>query len=187
MRACAAQRMMRRTATCEAEERQQRKADEAKRKAEEEEAQRQAKEEEARKVAAAQAAAETEAMKASPPKEATGRVKRAEAAPRRATEAPAAPPRRTGKPEADRPTPRTRNEPRRRDRKLTISQALDEADGTEEERVRLAAVSAREREKQRAKRSVRAERCVKSYGVGVFETISVADLANRMRCAALML
>ena len=117
----------------EAEERQQRKADEAKRKAEEEEAQRKAKEEEARKVAAAAATA-TEA--APPPKEATGRAKRAEAAPRRTTEAPAAPPRRPGKPEADRPTPRTRNEPRRRDRKLTISQALDEADGTEEERVR---------------------------------------------------
>ena len=167
----------------EAEERQQRKADEAKRKAEEEEAQRNAKEEEARKAAAAQAAAETEAVAAPPPKEATGRAKRAEAAPRRTTEAPAAPPRRTGKPEADRPTPRTRNEPRRRDRKLTISQALDEADGTEEERVRsLAAVKrAREREKQRAKEE-RASGEVRKIvrEVVIPETISVADLANRM-------
>ena len=168
----------------EAEERQQRNADEAKRKVEEEEAQRKAKEEEeARKAAAAQAAAETEAVAAPPPKEATGRAKRAEAAPRRTTEAPAAPPRRTGKPEADRPTPRTRNEPRRRDRKLTISQALDEADGTEEERVRsLAAVKrAREREKQRAKEE-RASGEVRKIvrEVVIPETISVADLANRM-------
>ncbi len=166
----------------EAEKRQQREADEAKRMAEEEEAQRKA-EEEASKAAAAQAAAETDAAAAPPPKEATGRAKRTEAAPRRATDAPAAPPRRVGKPEADRPTPRTRNEPRRRDRKLTISQALDEADGVEEERVRsLAAVKrAREREKERAKEE-RASGEVRKIvrEVVIPETISVADLANRM-------
>ena len=168
----------------EAEERQQREADEAKRKAEEEEAQRKAEEEEARKAAAAAAAAAAETEAAPPPqKESAGRPKRTETAPRRTADAPAAPPRRTGKPEADRPTPRTRNEPRRRDRKLTISQALDEADGVEEERVRsLAAVKrARERERQRAKEE-RASGEVRKIvrEVVIPETISVADLANRM-------
>ncbi|MDP7393232.1 MAG: translation initiation factor IF-2, partial [Alphaproteobacteria bacterium] len=82
-----------------------------------------------------------------------------------------------------RPTPRTRNEPRRRDRKLTITQALDEADGVEEDRVRsLAAVRrARERERQRAKEqrdSGEMKKVVRE--VVIPDTISVSDLANRM-------
>ena len=60
---------------------------------------------------------------------------------------------------------------------------MDEADGTEEERVRsLAAVKrAREREKQRAKEE-RASGEVRKIvrDVVIPETISVADLANRM-------
>ncbi len=163
----------------EAEELQKREAAEAKR--QEDEARRKAEEEVARKAAAAQAAAAP-----APAKEATGRAKRAEPAPRRSgqMEAPAALPRRSGKPaEAERPVPRSRNEPRRRDRKLTIGQALDEADGVEEERVRsLAAVKrAREREKQRAKeeRSSGEVRMIVREVV-IPETISVADLANRM-------
>ena len=95
-----------------------------------------------------------------------------------------APARRPGKQETEqRPTPRTRNEPRRRDRKLTITQALDEADGFEEDRVRsLAAVRrARERERQRAKEqrdSGEMQKIVRE--VVIPDTISVSDLANRM-------
>ena len=95
-----------------------------------------------------------------------------------------APARRPGKQETEqRPTPRTRNEPRRRDRKLTITQALDEADGVEEDRVRsLAAVRrARERERQRAKEqrdSGEMQKVVRE--VVIPDTISVSDLANRM-------
>ncbi len=117
-----------------------------------------------------------------PPAETSARPKRAETA--RTEVKPASPAaRRPSKPDADRPTPRSRNEPKRRDRKLTITQALDAADGSEEDRVRsLAAVKrARERERQRVKEE-RASGGVRKVvrEVVIPETISVADLANRM-------
>ena len=117
-----------------------------------------------------------------PPPQTSARPKRAEAA--RTEVKPASPSaRRPSKPDADRPTPRSRNEPKRRDRKLTITQALDAADGSEEDRVRsLAAVKrARERERQRVKEE-RASGGVRKVvrEVVIPETISVADLANRM-------
>ena len=169
----------------EEEEKARQEAEEAEQKA--------AEEDEAKKKAEAelQAAAEAAAAAAPAPEDAAGnRPKRAETTrsePRRsvASEQPSgAPARRPGKQETEqRPTPRTRNEPRRRDRKLTITQALDEADGVEEDRVRsLAAVRrARERERQRAKEqrdSGEMQKIVRE--VVIPDTISVSDLANRM-------
>ncbi len=156
-------------------------AKEAERKAEEEEAK--LREAEIQAAAAAAAAPAPEENAVARPK----RMDSARAEPRRNTSAdqPAGPVvRRPGKQEAEqRPTPRTRNEPRRRDRKLTITQALDEADGVEEDRVRsLAAVRrARERERQRAKEqrdSGEMKKIVRE--VVIPDTITVSDLANRM-------
>ncbi len=123
-----------------------------------------------------------------PPEEAPARQKRMEAVrtearkdtPEESTPATA---RRPGRTDAEKPAPRSRNEPKRRDRKLTITQALDEADGVEEDRVRsLAAVRrARERERQRAKEqrdSGEVQKVVRE--VVIPETITVSDLANRM-------
>ena len=154
-------------------------AKEAKRLAEDE-ARRRA-EEEAPQDAAPEVTPE-EIASTAPPPETSGRPKRADTA--RTEVKPASPAaRRPSKPDADRPTPRSRNEPKRRDRKLTITQALDAADGSEEDRVRsLAAVKrARERERQRVKEE-RASGGVRKVvrEVVIPETISVADLANRM-------
>ncbi len=123
-----------------------------------------------------------------PPEEAPARQKRMEAVrtearkdtPEESTPATA---RRPGRTDAEKPAPRSRTEPKRRDRKLTITQALDEADGVEEDRVRsLAAVRrARERERQRAKEqrdSGEVQKVVRE--VVIPETITVSDLANRM-------
>ena len=166
---------------------------EAKMKALEEEkeaARKAAEEEEAKQREAEIQAAAAAAAAPAPEENAVARPKRmdsARAEPRRNTSAdqPAGPVvRRPGKQEAEqRPTPRTRNEPRRRDRKLTITQALDEADGVEEDRVRsLAAVRrARERERQRAKEqrdSGEMKKIVRE--VVIPDTITVSDLANRM-------
>jgi translation initiation factor IF-2 len=138
-------------------------------------------EEEATQDAAPEVTPE-EIASTAPPAETSARPKRAETA--RTEVKPASPAaRRPSKPDADRPTPRSRNEPKRRDRKLTITQALDAADGSEEDRVRsLAAVKrARERERQRVKEE-RASGGVRKVvrEVVIPETISVADLANRM-------
>jgi translation initiation factor IF-2 len=117
-----------------------------------------------------------------PPTETSARPKRTEAA-RNEVKLASPATRRPAKPDADRPTPRSRNEPKRRDRKLTITQALDASDGSAEDRVRsLAAVKrARERERQRVKEE-RAGGGVRKVvrEVVIPETISVADLANRM-------
>ena len=154
------------------------------------EAERKAEEEEAKQREAEIQAAAAAAAAPAPEENAVARPKRmdsARAEPRRNTAAdqPSGPVvRRPGKQEAEqRPTPRTRNEPRRRDRKLTITQALDEADGVEEDRVRsLAAVRrARERERQRAKEqrdSGEMQKIVRE--VVIPDTITVSDLANRM-------
>ncbi|MGE4221233.1 MAG: translation initiation factor IF-2 [Alphaproteobacteria bacterium] len=79
----------------------------------------------------------------------------------------------------------TRQEPRRRTGKLTISQALDAAEGSEEDRAgrSMAALRrARERERQRQRDAqLRREGGGKIVrDVVVPETITVADLANRM-------
>jgi translation initiation factor IF-2 len=155
----------------------------ARKAAEEEEAKQRETEIQAAAAAAAAAAPAPEENAGARPK----RMDSARAEPRRNTAAdqPSGPVvRRPGKQEAEqRPTPRTRNEPRRRDRKLTITQALDEADGVEEDRVRsLAAVRrARERERQRAKEqrdSGEMQKIVRE--VVIPDTITVSDLANRM-------
>lgn len=170
----------RQVAEVEDQKRREAEAEEAKRIAAEEEARKKAEEEAAKAAETAQAIAAAEA-ELPPAEDAPVRPKRTE--PARTEAQPAGPaPRRPGKAE-ERPTPRSRNEPRRRDRKLTITQALNEADGAEEDRVRsLAAVRrARERERQRAKAerdSGEVRKIVRE--VVIPETISVADLANRM-------
>ena len=83
------------------------------------------------------------------------------------------------------PPPRSRQDPRRRAGKLTISQALDAADGdgNQEERVRsLAALKrARERERQRAREQrASGETQMIVREVVIPEAITVSDLANRM-------
>ena len=84
------------------------------------------------------------------------------------------------KPKADKPAPvRSRQEPRRRAGKLTISRALD---GDDEKRGRSMAAlrRAREKEKQR-QRAVDPDSIKKVVReVVVPETITVSDLANRM-------
>ena len=169
----------RQIAEAEDQKQQEAAAEEAKRLAEEE-ARKKAEEEASQEAASDPTPAEINI--APPPVETSARPKRAETA--RTEVKPASPAaRRPSKPDADRPTPRSRNEPKRRDRKLTITQALDAADGSEEDRVRsLAAVKrARERERQRVKEE-RASGGVRKVvrEVIIPETISVADLANRM-------
>jgi translation initiation factor IF-2 len=169
----------RQIAEAEDQKQQEAAAEEAKRLAEEE-ARKKAEEEASQEAASDPTPAEINI--APPPVETSARPKRAETA--RTEVKPASPAaRRPSKPDADRPTPRSRNEPKRRDRKLTITQALDAADGSEEDRVRsLAAVKrARERERQRVKEE-RASGGVRKVvrEVVIPETISVADLANRM-------
>ncbi len=74
-----------------------------------------------------------------------------------------------------------RTEPRRREGKLTISQALDESSG---ERMRSLAAVRRAREKEKEKQRIREARqepaARKIREVVVPETITVTDLANRM-------
>jgi translation initiation factor IF-2 len=170
----------RQIAEAEDQKQQEAAAEEAKRLADEEEARKKA-EEQPTQESAPEVTPE-EIASTAPPVETSARPKRAETA--RAEVKPTSPAaRRPSKPDADRPTPRSRNEPKRRDRKLTITQALDAADGSEEDRVRsLAAVKrARERERQRVKEE-RASGGVRKVvrEVVIPETISVADLANRM-------
>ena len=170
----------RQIAEAEDQKQQEAAAEETKRLADEEEARKKAEEEPTQESTPESSPAEIDIVP--PPAETSARPKRAETA--RTEVKPTSPAaRRPSKPDADRPTPRSRNEPKRRDRKLTITQALDAADGSEEDRVRsLAAVKrARERERQRVKEE-RASGGVRKVvrEVVIPETISVADLANRM-------
>ncbi len=74
---------------------------------------------------------------------------------------------------------RPRGEPRRRQGKLTITQALEADDGQERGRSLAALRRAREREKQQNKEMLaRSEKVIRE--VVVPEAITVADLANRM-------
>ncbi len=85
------------------------------------------------------------------------------------------------KPKSDKPAPpRSRQEPRRRAGKLTISRALDGDDGSPRGRSMAALRRAREKEKQRQKAldPESAKKMVRE--VIIPETITVSDLANRM-------
>jgi translation initiation factor IF-2 len=164
---------------------QQRLEEEAKKKREEEDARRaeeearQKAEEEARQQAATESPAEAEAVIE---RARTAPARKAEAAP--ANEAEKGRGRRVGtKADAKRTqTLRARQEPRRRSSKLTISQALETEDGTLERARSIASLKrAREREKQRARQlagELDSANIVRE--VVIPETITVADLANRM-------
>jgi translation initiation factor IF-2 len=162
------QKLTQMQAAREAEETARREAEEENRRAaaEEEESRRKAVEQEARK----------KAEQATPPAEFAGKpaaegaalAKRAKPEPQR--------PEQHKKP----PPTRSRQEPRRREGKLTISQALDNEDGAVRARSIASLRRAREREK-RARMGTGdkpAHKVVRE--VVVPETITVADLANRM-------
>lgn len=164
-----------------AQEQREAREEEERRKAEEE--QRRAAEEAAR-AAEAEAARQASAAKSNrvvTPAEAPAEIldpEAAEAAAKRAKEKEAAP--KQDDREKQRQTPaRPRGEPRRRQGKLTITQAL-EADEEEERGRSLAALRrAREREKQQNKEMLaRSEKVIRE--VVVPEAITVGDLANRM-------
>lgn len=159
--------------------------------------QREAREEEERRRAEAEAEAQRKAEEQARIAEEEARQKAAAAAKpqRKAPEAPAAPadsadaparkvvkdaPSRPDERERQRQTPaRPRGEPRRRQGKLTISQAL-EGDQEQQRGRSLAALRrAREREKQQNKEMLaRSEKVIRE--VIVPEAITVGDLANRM-------
>jgi translation initiation factor IF-2 len=140
------------------EEEARRRGEEAeRRKAEDAETRRR---EEQAKLAAAHAAAKLQAIAAEEGEEEEAR------------------PRRPGAPALRRPAPaRGRGEPRRREGKITIAQAL----GDGEERVRSLAAYRRSREKQKVRDAAAladAQRIVRD--VTIPETITVQELANRM-------
>ncbi len=84
---------------------------------------------------------------------------------------------RHGRPDARRPaTPVRRNEPRRRDGKLTVTRALSD----EEEKTRSLASVRRARERERLRMHGEAEQTKIVREVVVPETITVQELANRM-------
>jgi translation initiation factor IF-2 len=85
------------------------------------------------------------------------------------------------KPKAEKPAPsRSRQEPRRRAGKLTISRALDGDDDSQRGRSMAALRRAREKEKQRQK-ALDPDSVKKAVReVVIPETITVSDLANRM-------
>lgn len=159
-------------------EESERRAEEAKRRREEEkqrveDEERQQLEEETRK-----AAEEAEKIAA-----AEAAAAKAEAGPSK----PAEPPKKASTPKSEderrkeekRATMRLKGEPRRRQGKLTISQALDGGDEVQRGRSLAALRRAREREKERNKEQLsRSEKVVRD--VIVPEAITVGDLANRM-------
>ncbi len=151
------------TARREAQEDALRRAaeeEEARKRVEEEEARKRAEEEEARRKAAEAPAVEPVA----PPKEVEEPVSK------------------RARQKVEKPAPaRTRQEPRRRAGKLTITQALDGEDDVQRGRSVAALRRAREKEKQR-QRAASADQPKKKVvrEVVVPESIAVSDLANRM-------
>ncbi len=156
----------------------------------EEREQRESEDDERRAAAAARRRAEEEKEKdrAQRPASAPARARPAEGRPVPGPPGPAReeqqPPQRGKRRTADqeRPSARPRGE-RRRESKLTINKALEQADGLDEQRIRsLAAIKrAKERERQRAaemRESGETSKIVRD--VVIPETITVADLANRM-------
>ncbi|MDW3205398.1 MAG: translation initiation factor IF-2 [Alphaproteobacteria bacterium] len=179
----------------EAEEAERRAEEARRRKAEEEEARRLAEEEEARRKAeeAEKQAAEAEASEVKPAAAPEPEAPAAEDVPLPPSEKPDAAARAKAKTEADaaaaaaaaekdkknKGTMRLRGEPRRRQGKLTISQALEDDDGESRGRSMAALRRAREREKQQNReRLSRGEKVVRE--VTIPEAITVGDLANRM-------
>ena len=160
----------------EAEDRRKREEAEAKRRVEEEA--RRKSEEEARRKTDEEFRRRKETEKPAPAETAAPEAEPEEEAERR--------PGRKGRAEPKRPSPgRGRDAPRRRDSgKLTISQALEEADdeGPSERARSLASMRrARERERQRLlaeQRRNEPQRIVRE--IVIPDTITVADLANRM-------
>ena len=159
-------------------EESERRAEEAKRRREEEK--QRAEEEEKRRL-------EEETRKAA---EEAEKIAAAEAAAAKAEAGPSKPaeqPKKATTPKSDeerrkeekRATMRLKGEPRRRQGKLTISQALDGDDEVQRGRSLAALRRAREREKERNKEQLsRSEKVVRD--VVVPEAITVGDLANRM-------
>ena len=167
-----------------------RREEEVKKKREEEEARRVAEEERRKAEEEARKQAEAEPVVAvESPADAEAVIERARPAPA-ARKAEATPKeddvrsrRPVGKVDPKRTqTLRARQEPRRRSSKLTISQALESEDGNLERARSIASLKrAREREKQRARQlagELDSANIVRE--VVVPETITVADLANRM-------
>lgn len=169
-----------------------RREEELKKKREEEEARRIAEEERRKAEEEARKKAEAEPpVPAESPADAEAVIERARPAPaaRKAEATPKADDetvrgrRPAGKVDPKRTqTLRARQEPRRRSSKLTISQALESEDGNLERARSIASLKrAREREKQRARQlagELDSANIVRE--VVVPETITVADLANRM-------
>ncbi|MAP93830.1 MAG: translation initiation factor IF-2 [Ponticaulis sp.] len=165
------------------EEEQQRQEEEARRK-EEEEARRKAEEEAAAR--AAEDAARAKSDKKSGPREPARK-------PEARNEPPQAPPEDNplselgGRLKSKKPKPsvepakpaRTRGEPKRRQGKLTIAAALD---GDEDRQRSLASVKrARERERERRMSGGKDNKEKSSREVTIPETITLQDLANRMK------
>ena len=139
------------------------------RRAAEEEARRQAEDEEAKKRAKEE---ETRSKTPEPPPEpVVVPVETEETTSRRGKQ----------KAEKPAPAPRNRQEPRRRAGKLTIAQALDNEDDGRQGRSVAALRRAREKEKAR-QRAAEGDQPKKKFirEIVVPETITVADLANRM-------
>ncbi|MDJ0684095.1 MAG: translation initiation factor IF-2 [Alphaproteobacteria bacterium] len=159
---------------------QERRTEEQRRLREEE--QRRVAEEEEKRAAAEAARIAAEEAKLMKAEDTTGRRAPAAAPPadKRPTGPAAAKPRAKETADDRRPTPpRSKGEPRRRQGKLTISQALDIEDLQERGRSLAALKRAREREKQQNKEMLaRSEKVIRE--VVVPEAITVADLANRM-------
>lgn len=160
----------------QAEEEARRAEEEARRKAEEE-ARRKAEEETAKAVEApAKVQAKVEPPRPAPARKPTPTPTAEEEEKNRGRRGPGkVDPKRTQ-------TLRARQEPRRRSSKLTITQALESEDGTLERARSIASLKrAREREKLRARQlagELDSANIVRD--VIIPETISVADLANRM-------
>jgi len=160
-------------------------ADEAARRAAQEESQRKAREEEeARRIAAEEAAARlAEKKEESRQAQEERKPPAVEPAPVRVVEPvieAEGPGKHRIKEKAEKPAPtRSRQEPRRRAGKLTISRALD---GDDEKRGRSMAALRRAREKEKQRQRAMDPDSVKKIvrEVIVPETITVSDLANRM-------
>ncbi|NKB55348.1 MAG: translation initiation factor IF-2 [Alphaproteobacteria bacterium] len=183
-----------------AEDAEKRKLEDAERQRQEEEAKKQKAEEEARRAeeearrkadeeTRRQTEAEETPAAAKDPAEVEAALERTRSAPARKAATPSDEEeavrgrRSVGKADPKRTqTLRARQEPRRRSSKLTITQALESEDGTLERARSIASLKrAREREKQRARQlagELDSANIVRD--VVIPETITVADLANRM-------
>ncbi len=162
------------------EQRLAREAEEEAKRQAEEDAKKRAAEEEAKKAAASarKAEAETPSAPASPMENPAAALPDPEVAAAAAATAKARAKEAEEREKRAAP-PRPRGEPRRRQGKLTISQALEADEGVERGRSLAALRRAREKEKQQSKEALaRSERVVRD--VTVPEMITVGDLANRM-------